>query len=44
MPDYEQLAQEAALFPWLDSDCMGDNFQDAAFTDPDMFFDEVDED
>lgn len=22
--DHEQFAQESALFPWLDSDCMGD--------------------
>jgi hypothetical protein len=25
MIDYEQLAQESALFPWLDSDCMADH-------------------
>jgi hypothetical protein len=34
MIDIEQLAQEAALFPWLDSDCMADE------TD---FFDELNE-
>lgn len=44
MPDYEQLAQEAALFPWLDSDCMADPFEDAPYIDPDAFFDDVDED
>jgi hypothetical protein len=26
MIDYEQLAQEDALFPWLESDCMGDPY------------------
>jgi hypothetical protein len=28
MIDYEQLAQESAIFPWLDSDCMSDSFID----------------
>ena len=44
MIDYEQLAQESALFPWLDSDCMSDNFDDERFIDPDAFFDDVEED
>lgn len=26
--DYEQLAQENAIFPWLDSDCMADIYDD----------------
>jgi len=28
MIDYEQLAQESALFPWLDSDCMSDSYEE----------------
>lgn len=44
MIDYEQLAQESALFPWLDSDCMSDNFDDERFIDPGVFFDDVEED
>jgi len=31
--DSEQMAQESALFPWLDSDCMADVSSD--------FFDEL---
>lgn len=31
--DYEQLAQENALFPWLDSDCMADLEEDEHFDD-----------
>lgn len=26
--DYEQLAQEDAMFPWLASDCMADMYDD----------------
>lgn len=26
--DYEQLAQEDAMFPWLASDCMSDMYDD----------------
>jgi hypothetical protein len=26
--DYEQMAQEDAMFPWLASDCMGDIMDD----------------
>jgi hypothetical protein len=36
-PDYEQLAQEAAIWPWLDSDCMADEVSDAYFTDRDYY-------
>jgi hypothetical protein len=43
MIDYEQLAQESALFPWLDSDCMGDPVADDFFDDANLF-DELDED
>jgi hypothetical protein len=28
MIDYEQLAQEDALFPWLASDCMADYMEE----------------
>ena len=38
--DYEQLAQESVLFPWLDSDCMGDPYNDSLFTDSGYFPDE----
>jgi hypothetical protein len=31
MIDYEQLAQESALFPWLDSDCMSDCYEELMF-------------
>lgn len=40
--DYEQLAQESALFPWLDSDCMGDPLNEDFFDDANLF-DELDE-
>ena len=35
--DYEQLAQESAIWPWLDSDCMADEVSDAYFTDCDYY-------
>jgi hypothetical protein len=38
-PDYDEMAMEAHLFPWLDSDCMADDCQD-----DDCFEDEDDED
>ncbi len=38
--DYEQLAQESAIFPWLDSDCMADECNDSFFTDSDYFCDQ----
>lgn len=41
--DYEQLAQESAIWPWLDSDCMADEVSDAYFTDRD-YYPEDDED
>ena len=28
MIDYEEMALESNLFPWLDSDCMSDDFFD----------------
>ena len=37
MIDYEQLAQEDALFPWLASDCMAD-FYDKEYN---YFFNET---
>ena len=37
-PDYDEMAMEAHLFPWLDSDCMADDCQDE-----DYFEDEDDE-
>ncbi len=41
MPDLEELAQEAAIWPWLDSDCMGDPTDcSPSFYDPDYFDDE----
>lgn len=40
MPDYEQLAQEAAIWPWLESDCMADGPTDCS----PIFFDEESED
>ena len=40
MDDLEQWAQEAAIWPWLDSDCMAD---DPADYSP-IFFDEESED
>ena len=43
MIDYEQLAQESALFPWLDSDCMGDPCDDSFFIDDDYFYDDEEE-
>ena len=27
-PDFDEMAMEAHLFPWLDSDCMADDCQD----------------
>jgi len=41
--NYEQLAQEAVLFPWLDSDCMADEVSDAYFTDRDYYEDNEDD-
>jgi hypothetical protein len=41
MIDYEQLAQESALFPWLDSDCMSDSYEELMFNNN---YIEVDED
>lgn len=48
MIDYEQLAQESQLFPWLDSDCMSDSFIEEDFfdeawldSDEEDFFDEA---
>jgi hypothetical protein len=38
MTDYEQIAQEDALFPWLASDCMADDT-----TCESDFFDELNE-
>lgn len=35
--DYEQLAQENALFPWLDSDCMSDMYEDEDYYDDASF-------
>jgi hypothetical protein len=37
--DYEQIAQEDALFPWLASDCMGDQCEEATGD----FFDDLNE-
>ena len=36
MIDYDELAQEAAIWPWLDSDCMADPCWDenTIFDDP----------
>jgi hypothetical protein len=31
MIDYEQIFQESAIWPWLDSDCMADDFQEEDF-------------
>ena len=43
-PDYEQLAQEAAIWPWLDSDCMSDPVNSSPiFFDPD-YLDDSDDD
>jgi hypothetical protein len=43
--DFEQLAQESALFPWLDSDCMADHAVDSIYVDPGFcsedFLDEI---
>lgn len=42
--DYEQLAQEDALFPWLVSDCMADVYNNeydydySTFTEEDQCF------
>jgi hypothetical protein len=33
--DYEQIAQEDALFPWLASDCMAD------YVDEDLYYDDA---
>jgi len=33
MIDFEQLAQESALYPWLDSDCMSDTFTETFWDD-----------
>jgi hypothetical protein len=35
--DYEQLAQEDALFPWLASDCMADYMDEELFYDDSSF-------
>jgi hypothetical protein len=41
--DYEQLAQESAIWPWLDSDCMADNFlEEDFFTNQEIDEDEND--
>jgi hypothetical protein len=42
--DTEQLAQEAVLFPWLDSDCMADEACEAYFTDQDYYPDMEEDD
>lgn len=45
MTDFEQVAQEDALFPWLASDCMADPcFEEMDFFDEANNFDELDED
>ena len=31
--DYEQLAQEDAMFPWLASDCMSDMYDEDEYDD-----------
>ena len=41
MIDYEQLAQEDALFPWLASDCMADTYDESFYATE---FDDDDED
>jgi|LakMenEpi03Aug12_release.lakeMendotaPanAssembly.Ray.scaffolds.fasta_scaffold324360_2 hypothetical protein len=43
MIDHEQLAQEAQLFSWIDSDCMSDGFIEEDFFDEANLFDEMDE-
>jgi hypothetical protein len=35
--DFEQLAQESALFAWLDSDCMADHAVDSIYVDPGFY-------
>jgi hypothetical protein len=42
--DTEQLAQEAALFPWLDSDCMADPTCEDWFADDDYYPDMEEDD
>ena len=42
--DLEQLAQESAIWPWLDSDCMSDPTTEEDFFSPLDFEDEGDED
>lgn len=46
MDDLEQLAQEAAIWPWLESDCMADDPADCSpvFFGPDYLDDDNDED
>lgn len=39
MIDYEQIAQEDAIYPWLASDCMAD----PCFDESPDFFDECNE-
>ena len=38
--DEEQLAQESALWPWLDSDCMAEHYEDDMSHDMDEWIDD----
>ena len=42
MPDPEQLEQESRLWPWLDSDCMGNPCEEDFFDEANLF-DELEE-
>jgi hypothetical protein len=33
--DWDEMAMEAHLFPWLDSDCMADDYQDDYYYEED---------
>ena len=34
-PDWDEMAMESHLFPWLDSDCMADEFRDEYYYEDD---------
>ena len=44
MTNFEQLAQEAAIWPWMDSDCMSDSCEEDFFDEANLFEEEEDYD
>ena len=44
MTDFEQLEQEATIWPWIDSDCMSDPSEEDFFDKVNLFEEEEDHD